>query len=536
MNAAALTPTTGGSNKALDRKRANRLQLPLAQRRRSEKVPRLSYNEDGGDIPNPTRSPPISGESGCNGKGITNVSSHMAVVSPSPFAESNAFPSSAAVPVATATPRTTITTIVTTAKKRRGHPGRAIQQVCLTSGTIIQTYNSVSEAARQKSISRRGIRDVLSGKNPTAAGYYWRYESDQEEDETLLSEQLKQEDQRICCVGSRDSNCVVFDSVSDAAKATKVPVCIILKCLNGQIEKCVRFGWKRFTKEDTEQQRIKEEEVRAKDEEESEQKRIMKEEEYLRVAELKAKYDNESDDDDVCLNQDLSIAMERIYTRGFMTIHQISMENQSKIVATYSRVGKAAAAVGVTPETLYRCILGQTESCGGYYWQKEGEQDDTAMPVLEEKSPCASTVHDNENPLELSPSSKAEPPGSSPANVVAGKEARQCKGRGTIQQINLSTGMVDAEYPTVAMASKKVNVDRRLITEVVFGKRPTAGGYFWRKKLQSVQQISISTGMVVAEYSSANKAADALDIGRRSIRDVLSGKNVTAAGYFWRKK
>ena len=586
MNAETPTPTRG-TNNVLNGKRALRLQLPIAQRRVGVKT--------GGSNNSKTST------------GRYSSSQTTMLVSPYPISKLKRLPSSlmksegdhSAAPFAgnASTDR-----MATPAKKRRrGPPGRAVQQICKESGKILHEYDSASEAARlfssdtHQRISRRAIRDALNGKNVTAAGYVWRYKRDQSPEKgKLLSIELHTQ---VATIKTRLAEVPVLaqDTESTECCSSTVTAEALLTQDNDSTECCSSTSSRQEAKDEEDNilatpMVLKHEEdysrggdtteaeddndyvcrISADDEDKNETKSTTpiatssldhiyhqqqgmereageeKEEEALGAVETGTTDHNDNSDDHnfVVLDQDVTIALERSRTRGRMLIDQISMDDPSNIIATYSNIGKAAySALGVTPEGLYRCILGFSESCGGYYWRKRQSkwEQDGAMslkkmlpshPTLEAQT---NVEHSHEHPQQQSlPSSKATPRNSLPSKVATKAEAQKWS-RGTIYQIDVSTGKVVAEYPTVLKAANAIREDRRLIQAVLSGKTPTAGGYFWRKKSLSIQQISISTGIVVAEYSTQSEAASALNISRRSIRDVLSGKNPTAAGYFWRK-
>ena len=43
------------------------------------------------------------------------------------------------------------------------------------SGTIIEEFISISEAARQSGVRRESLRDCLLGRQRTCVGYFWKY-------------------------------------------------------------------------------------------------------------------------------------------------------------------------------------------------------------------------------------------------------------------------------------------------------------------------------------------------------------------------
>lgn len=52
---------------------------------------------------------------------------------------------------------------------------RQVNQIDPKTNELIETYNMITDAAKAVDVTRRAIQHVLSGKNPTAGGYYWEY-------------------------------------------------------------------------------------------------------------------------------------------------------------------------------------------------------------------------------------------------------------------------------------------------------------------------------------------------------------------------
>lgn len=122
-------------------------------------------------------------------------------------------------------------------------------------------------------------------------------------------------------------------------------------------------------------------------------------------------------------------------------------------------------------------------------------------------------------------------------------------------------GLFVAEYESVRDASKRTQIGSTSISKCISGQRIRAGEYYWRKEQREsqpqgvllvqkqnsdsksnrtnvniiVNQVSVSTGEVLNTFESINAAAKAVGIDKKGIRDVLSGKQRTAGGFFWAK-
>ena len=52
---------------------------------------------------------------------------------------------------------------------------KAVHQIDLTTGKVLATFKSISEAERQTGIYQSNICFVCSGRHKSAGGYYWRF-------------------------------------------------------------------------------------------------------------------------------------------------------------------------------------------------------------------------------------------------------------------------------------------------------------------------------------------------------------------------
>ena len=55
---------------------------------------------------------------------------------------------------------------------------KAVVQIDTTTGEVIRSFNSIGAAATSVGIHRKGISDVLAGRQKTAGGYYWGWKSE----------------------------------------------------------------------------------------------------------------------------------------------------------------------------------------------------------------------------------------------------------------------------------------------------------------------------------------------------------------------
>lgn len=116
-------------------------------------------------------------------------------------------------------------------------------------------------------------------------------------------------------------------------------------------------------------------------------------------------------------------------------------------------------------------------------------------------------------------------------------------------------GLYICSYATVADAAEDVHITGQQISKALSGRAVTAGGFLWKRTAaeapadsvqvfqpkepenspKSIYQIS-EMGEIVGEYDSINAAEKATGINRKSIRDVLYGRQKRAGGFYWKGK
>ena len=126
-----------------------------------------------------------------------------------------------------------------------------------------------------------------------------------------------------------------------------------------------------------------------------------------------------------------------------------------------------------------------------------------------------------------------------------------------IKQYSLDGNFI-ADYLSFSEAAQSTAVSTHQIRSATAGRTKTAGGFQWRKMLVSdpnnhyfpieaiVREISSNeakaiyqmsaNGEVVAEYKSIKEASRVVGVSSKSIRNVLSGTQKTAAGFLWTSK
>jgi len=120
-----------------------------------------------------------------------------------------------------------------------------------------------------------------------------------------------------------------------------------------------------------------------------------------------------------------------------------------------------------------------------------------------------------------------------------------------IRKYNLDGEYICA-YSSISDAARDAAVSMQQVQKVISGRATTAGGFLWervnadmpvctippmKKKenentSKAIYQVDL-TGEIIAEYESINSAERQTRVNRKSIRDVLNGRQKTAGGYYW---
>lgn len=123
-----------------------------------------------------------------------------------------------------------------------------------------------------------------------------------------------------------------------------------------------------------------------------------------------------------------------------------------------------------------------------------------------------------------------------------------------IRQYNLE-GIFLHEYNSTAEASQNTGISMKSIRRAIRKINKTAGGYIWNETIKDseidivnpvdktvysndaieIVQVDCETGEILNTYNSINAAVKATGINRKSISDVMNGKQKRAGGYYWIK-
>lgn len=123
--------------------------------------------------------------------------------------------------------------------------------LCVEEGIV---YDSVADAARAMNIKRSGITTCCKGRTPTICGFHWVYMDEERLEKSGSMENFLEEVRRdlnedkprgswnfrkVICL---DTN-IIYDSIKEAAQATKIPSNRISECCSGKHKSTHGLRW-----------------------------------------------------------------------------------------------------------------------------------------------------------------------------------------------------------------------------------------------------------------------------------------------------
>ena len=141
-------------------------------------------------------------------------------------------------------------------------------------------------------------------------------------------------------------------------------------------------------------------------------------------------------------------------------------------------------------------------------------------------------------------------------NIKCGGSGGWVNGK-SVYQIEIGTGSIISEYPSIRAAARTVGCNAGDIKRVCVGQLQSAAGFAWclideyckekyigRKqnprrpyvKAKPVLQVDIDSGKIIKEYASVHDAAKAMGVNRNNIYNVCQHKWKTSCGYKWEYK
>jgi hypothetical protein len=111
-----------------------------------------------------------------------------------------------------------------------------------------------------------------------------------------------------------------------------------------------------------------------------------------------------------------------------------------------------------------------------------------------------------------------------------------------VEQIDLSTDRVVRVYPSVYAAAKSLRVAKSIITRISNNDGASYNGWKFRRvadapvlRAQTVEQIDLSTGLVVQVYPSVYAAAKWLGVHRSRITRIINKESTSVNGWTFRR-
>ena len=116
-----------------------------------------------------------------------------------------------------------------------------VKQINPITKEVIAIYNSISDAARAADTTVEAIRQCCNrtGTAKTIRGFIWRKIDDND-----YNIEIKNFRKAILMLDINNNIMGRFDSITDAAKQSKISISAISKCLTGKSKTCKGFKWK----------------------------------------------------------------------------------------------------------------------------------------------------------------------------------------------------------------------------------------------------------------------------------------------------
>jgi hypothetical protein len=115
---------------------------------------------------------------------------------------------------------------------------KRVEQICIETGQVRHTYDSISDAARDLGISRTRISSVLNGRSNTCQGFFWRFHGSD-----ALPRRIQRVVKQLCLKTGRVL--ATHKSIQEAAKTVGITSPGISYCCNGRngSKSAGGFGW-----------------------------------------------------------------------------------------------------------------------------------------------------------------------------------------------------------------------------------------------------------------------------------------------------
>lgn len=116
-------------------------------------------------------------------------------------------------------------------------------------GNKIQVYNSIKDASQRTGIAGSNLVRVLKGRQLTASGFIWRYNSGRKKIDTSYIQKrkeanIKRSRKAVKQCSPKGKLLKTFKSIQEAANQTKLSHSIISNCLTGRIKWAGGYVWK----------------------------------------------------------------------------------------------------------------------------------------------------------------------------------------------------------------------------------------------------------------------------------------------------
>lgn len=471
---------------------------------------------------------------------------------------------------------------------RRRKNGLIIEKLCITSGDVLERFNSILDAeSRHEGI----ILDNLRHRPRIDGGFFWRVKGS---DATPFTKSRKgkiaKAIEKICI--ETHNILETYPNAHIAAESVSTTIFNIYSVLQGRTLTCRGFFW-RYEGSD----KLPSPKTRKRSGPRRTNYTKPVEQVCLETGKVLAVYKNHHEAVEI-LGPNFKAEHIRKNLHGYQKtyngyfwrwagsnklppqrrlkyrpLEQVSLVN-GEVVNTFDSLQDASSQTNLARHAIKSNLDGFTQTSGSYFWREAGSSETPAQSLMkieelpvEQVSPTTGEVINKFNSA-YDASIQTNISSMGIKKVLLGKQARagtyfwrkvgsttmpkeqrrNNKENFPIEQVSLSSLEIVDTFDTIKEAATVTQIDSERIQNVLEGTQLSAGSYFWRKagsdaapnlswqKIRTfpIEQISLETGQVIKTFDTIKLAEKETKVSLSDIRDVLQGNKSSGGSYFWK--
>jgi len=409
----------------------------------------------------------------------------------------------------------------------RGIPKTPVEKICPTSGEVLETFQSITDAERNIKQCWGSINSVLRGKSPSAGGFFWRKVGSH----AKPPQDLKKKKKTIEKLSIESGQVLAtYESITEAANSVGVSPSSLWCAVRGSTRTCRGFFWREKGSTALPSSKALKREERSISTKIHKSKVKPFEQVCLDSGDIVSQFDSPLD---------AAFAVNGSYSgiinvlkgransyRGFYyrycgddrlpssepkvilkPVEKICIDTNN-VIAEYDSVAEAAHSENASYTGIRRVCEEKQTLCNGAFWRYRGSN----------RLPPATTV-------------------------TRGFESRSK----AVEMLSLETGEVLELFQSIQAASRSVNAPAQNVYSVLCGKTRSCRGFYFRyqgssktpppprARARKVEMLDITSGDILETFDSAKQAAYSLNASSPSnLYRAIHDKKKSFRGYFWR--